>query len=149
MEIPLALSDAQLYPEPLRQVMTQELSIPQILGVPQLARRATQIATQTLTDTRIQRRWTPGARNLLQTGKTALFKTMDPVLHSPRTVSEKGCDFGAAIPGADQEDSMKLMIVPRLIRPQNFLLNRNSNNVRILDFEFAHGILPLRGVYQK
>jgi hypothetical protein len=92
-------------------MMTQELSIPQILRVAQIARRATQITPYTLLDARVQDSWAARPLNLLQAGKTALLKAMDPVLYGSRTVPEKFCDFGAAVSRAYQENTMKLMII--------------------------------------
>jgi hypothetical protein len=126
--------------------MAQELSIPQILRVAQIARRTTQIASDTLLNAGIQGRWATRSLSLLETGKTALFKTMDPVLYGSRTVPEEPCNFGAAVARTYQENAMKLMIVSRFIRSQNFLLHRYSHNVRIFDFEFSHTPPFLKGV---
>jgi hypothetical protein len=146
MEQPLALSNSDIYSELLGQVVTQELSIPQILRVSQIAWRTTQITPDTLLNVSIQGGWASRSLNLLKTSKTASFKTMNPVLYGSRTVPEKLCHLRAAISGAYQKDAMKLMIVSRLIGSQNFLLHRYSHDVRIFDFEFAHKTPYLQGV---
>jgi hypothetical protein len=82
-----------------------------------------------------------GARRLLQAREATLFKTADPVLHGPAAVSEQFRHFTARKSGAYQHDPMETVVISRLLGSENFLLYRNPNNVRIFNFEFAHGSL--------
>lgn len=93
MKQPLTLPDAQVRPEPLGQMMTQEFSIPKILGVSQLTWGVAQVSTEVLTDTGIQCCWTPGTLYLLQASESAFLKAMNPVLYRARAVPESD-DFG-------------------------------------------------------
>ena len=99
---PLALSNSKVYLDPLGQVMAQKLFIPQILGVSQLSWRMTQIVTDMLANTSIQNSWESKTLNLMQSGETALLKTVDLILYSKRTVPGEICHFGAAISGGEQ-----------------------------------------------
>lgn len=134
----LALSHTEAYPEFLGRMMTKELTIPKVLGIPKLRRQATQVFANLLDICLTQSCWATRSRCILNTGKTALFKPLYPVLNRPRTVSEKLCDFMRTQPRAYKKNSVKPVVVPRLLGSQNLFLDGNPHNVGVLDFQLAH-----------
>jgi hypothetical protein len=138
MKQPLTLPNAQMHLKAQGQVMAKKLSVPEVLSVSQFARRQSQISFKPLTDTCIQHRWTARALDILEPCKSAFFKAMNPILYGARAVAEKMRYLGTAIAGTYQQDAVKFMIISGFIRSQNFLLHRNSYNVRFFDFKLAH-----------
>ena len=149
-EQPLALADTQVDAEFLGNVMAKQFSIPKVLGIAQLTRRATQIFSKSLNNAFVQGSRTTWTLRILQASKTAILKTTDPVLHGAGTLAKEFCHFVTAKARAYQQDSMKAMVITGLIRSEDLLLYCDLHDICIFDFEFAHGaLLPARSIAER
>jgi hypothetical protein len=141
VEQSLTLTHANSYPVGIGQMVAEELSVPQVLRVFELSRRPTKIFAHRFSQGFIHGRGTARTRLLLQTSKTALFKTAYPGLNSTGAVTKQLGHLVATESSADHENPMEPMVISRFIGPKNFILNRNPHNFCISDFQFAHRYL--------
>jgi hypothetical protein len=130
-------------------MMTEQFPIPQILRVAELGRRTAQIASDGLLHRFTWSRGTSWSCAFLQAGKAAVLEAADPVLHRTDAVAEKLCHLGAAESMAYQENPMEAVIIPGFLRPQDLVLQRQPHDVRIADFQFAHGSLLSKTIVPK
>ncbi len=135
---PLALPDPQADGEPLGEVVAQELAIPEALGVPQGLGWPPQVAPQPTPQAGIEHARAPGPGGLLESAEPVRLEPADPVLHGSRAVAEQLGHLVASRPPADQEDPVKAVLVPRLLRPEDLLPHRDLHGLCIGDLEFAH-----------
>jgi len=144
-EHPPALSFTHLHSVALPQMKAQQLPVPQILSIPQIARRFAQVFAQGSPNLRVNNRWSPGALGVRHSNKPSLLESAEPVLDRSRTLPEQLGNLVATSPCASKKDSMKTVIVSRLLRAKNLLLNSNSHNLSIMNLNPTHvtSILPV------
>ena len=142
MEKPSTLTFTQPYIILFRQMMTEKLTIPEILRISKLPRRAAQISSNPVTNVSIDKRRTAGSRCLLKTCKATFFKSPDPVLNSPWPVAKKFSHLRATDPRANKQNAVEPVIVSRLLRSQNLLLQSNSHDFCICNLKLAHPTTP-------
>jgi hypothetical protein len=143
MKQPLALTLAYLHTVALVQMMTEKFAFPKALGVPKIKRRLAKINANRFGYTLIYNCRTARARCILKPSKTALLKTSNPILDAATALTEKFRDCRAAQSTADQENPMQAMIVSRFLRSLNFVLDCESDDVRISNLQLAHSSLFL------
>ena len=68
-----------------------------------------------------------------------MFKGLDPTLYCVTVLAEQVCDLLAIVPSSYQQQTVEPVIVPRLLRPLNFLLNGNTHHIGISNLQFSHG----------
>jgi hypothetical protein len=121
--------------------MTEKLSIPQILGVAEVERRAAKVPADAMTNGFTKGSRASGTGRLSQPGKAALFEAADPAVNGAGTVTKEICHLRAAESARNQKNAVEAMIVAGFLRSHDFILHCESNDVRILDFQLAHGSL--------
>jgi len=92
----LALANSNMHLILFRQMMAQELSIPESLTVLKLSWRLTQVPLQLPPNDSIQSRRPTWTGDFLKTTETVLLKALYPVLHRASTVPEQIRHVGAA-----------------------------------------------------
>ena len=125
----------------LRKVMAEEFPIPKVLRIFKRTGGFPKITANLFHNFLIPSLGTTGMRCIHKTGKTFSLKSFDPILNRPWAMIKKFSHFGATESLADQQNTMETMIIPRLFRSLNLLLNRYFHNGRILDLKFTHGAL--------
>ena len=138
----LALPNSELNAVTLRQVVTEEFSVPKILGIPQLPRRQTQIASNLLDGFLVHGAWTPRAETFLQTGKATLFESFNPVLNRAAALPQHLRDFRTTESRTNKQNSVQPVVITGFLGPSDFFLDRESDKLRIFDFQFAHDDSP-------
>ncbi len=66
------------------------------------------------------------------------FQACNPALHRPPIFAKQCGDLLAAMAAGDEQQPMQPMIVPRLTGSSNFLLNGDSHDIGIHNFQFSH-----------
>src|SRR5512139_206211 len=121
--------------------MAEKLSIPQALAIAELGRRAAKVLADGMTDGLTKGSRTSGPGRLLQPGKAAFFKTADPVMHGAGTVTKELGHLSTAESACNQKNAMEAVVVAGFFRSHDLILHREPNDIRILDFQLAHGSL--------
>ena len=73
------------------------------------------------------------------------FKACHPALHCPPIFAKQCGDLLAAMAAGDEQQPVQPMVVPRLIGSSNFLLNGDSHDIGIRNFQFSHDSAPPLG----
>ena len=141
VEQTLALPHAKLHSIARIQVMTEQLSIPKILRMAEVKRRATKILSDSIEQLLIHSRRASRTLCLFKTGKTALLKTLCPILNCASTVAKKLRNLPTTESLAQQQYPMETMIISRLFGPKNFLLHSALQNLGICNLDPAHNAL--------
>jgi hypothetical protein len=141
MEKPLALPDSETDPFFLLKMMADEFSIPEVLGVAQCTWRATQVFSKSPKDLLIQDARTTGAQALFEPCEAAFLETAHPVLDRARAVSQHVGNLIAAESVTDEQNAVEPVVVARLFRAHDLLLNGNLVDVSMFDFQSLHGTL--------
>jgi hypothetical protein len=122
-------------------VVTEKLSIPQILSVAELERRAAKVLADGMTDSFTKGSRASGPGRLSQPGKAALLEAADPGVNGAGTVTKELRHLRAAESARNQKNPVEAMIVAGFLRSHDLILHCQANDVRILDFQLAHGSL--------
>ena len=78
-----------------------------------------------------------GSLSLGQTGQSSLIEAVKPILHRTRRVAQQSSHLRTRHALRDQQDTVQPVIVARLLRPLNLLLqNQNGSGVRY--HEWSH-----------
>jgi hypothetical protein len=121
--------------------MTEKLSIPQIVGVAKLERRTAKVLADGMTDDFTKGSRPSGPGGLSQPGKAVLLEAADPAVNGAGTVTKELCHLRAAESARNQKNAMEAMIVAGFLRSHDLILHCQVDDVRILDFQLAHGSL--------
>jgi hypothetical protein len=132
------LANPEVHTVALFQVMADKLSIPHILGIAKRPGRMAKVPSVHLQGRRLA--WTiPFAKP----GKPTLYKALHPILCWPTPLPKRLGHLTAGRSGKDQQHAVQSLIMSGLIGPEGFLLQGDSHNACILDFQFSHiGLLP-------
>jgi hypothetical protein len=123
-------------------MMTKKLAVPEILRIAKLPWGTPQVNRNAIADIFIHYRGPSWPGRILQPRKTVFFKSAHPVLDSSRSVTKKLGNLGTAKPGANQQDTVKSVVIARFFGSCDFLLDGNSHDLGILNLEFAHIVPP-------
>lgn len=121
-EQPLALAHSQLDSVGLVDPCRQCLAIPQIHPHSRIARLGPQNPIDLLHLLFVQPTGTTGPFSFRQASQALLVKTMNPILDRTRRVAQQAGHLRARQALRYQEDTVQPVVVPRLLRPLNFLL---------------------------
>ena len=125
LELPeqtLALTDPQLDAVGLLNPGRQRLAIPQIDAHPRVARPLSQHSIDFFDLFLTQPAWASRPFSLCQTSQSLLLETVNPILDGTRRITQKPCYFRAGHPLGDQQNAMQPVIVARLVRTLDLLL---------------------------
>ena len=118
----LALSHAQLNPITFVDPGRQRLAIPQVHAHAGVARLGSQHAVDFLDLLWVQATRTPRSFTLHQTTQTPLLKTMHPVLHRTRSITQQTRHFWARHTLSNQQHAVQTVIVARFLGTLDLLL---------------------------
>ena len=146
----LALTDAEAEPVSPGQMMAEELSVPEVLGVTDLAWRAAQVPAKGPKSSFVHGRRATRTGGLLETDETTPFETAHPVLDGPGTVPEEFRHFVTTFAGIYEQDPVEAMVISRVLGPEYLLLNSDLHDVCIFDLQLAHRpLLSARSITEK
>lgn len=134
----LALTCSYLNSVFIAKMMRKYLTIPKILAIAKLARLLSQICLKLHPNRFIHSLRPSRPFFFIQSSKTSIIKTTYLPLNSSRILTKQLCNFTATIPLANQEVPVKTVIITRLFRTSDFLLDSYTHNVLIKYFEFLH-----------
>src|SRR5690606_21761555 len=138
----LTLTHAQLHVVLDGQMVGKQFPVPKILFVSKIARQLPKVFIDLTMDSFVNCGRTPLSLLILQTGKTALLETLNPVLNGARTVSQEVRYFVTRLACTDQQHAMQAVVVARFFGSDDFLLKSHFHDLGILDLKFAHGSPP-------
>ena len=141
---PLALAHAQLDPVTLPQVLGQELAVPQVIRVPELARRAAKLARHALPLASIEQAWPARPLALAQALKALRLKTLYPALHGARVLIKQRRHRPTTLALSHQQQSVQPVVVARLLRARDLLANCHLHHLGVPNLELAHRRPPKR-----
>jgi hypothetical protein len=134
----LTLADSQLGSVPLPQMMGQELAVPQVLFITQVARMQAQIPLELLPGPNLYATRPTFSLSLTQAGKTAFLEPMHPPLNGGGVLAKPVGHVIAAMPLAHQQHTMQTVIVTGFIGATDLLLERDSHGLSIADLQCFH-----------
>ncbi len=144
------MTNAEADPVSLGQMMAEKLSIPEVLGVTDLAWRTAQVPAKGPQRSFVHGSGATRTGGLLETGETAPFEAAHPVLDGSGTVPEELRHFVTTFAGTDEQDPVEAMIITRILGPENLLLHSDLDDVRIFDLKLAHRpLLSVRSIAEK
>ncbi len=123
----------------LLNMIRQKLSIPEILGVPKLPRRSSQIPIHDLQLLRRQSPTAPRFFMIFQTAESMGLKPLNPPLNSHWMMPKQLSHFIAGPSPTNKQYSMKTMIVTRFLRTKDFILQCDFHNLWVSNFQTSHG----------
>jgi hypothetical protein len=138
MKEALALSRTQANAVGLIQMMREELSIPEVLRVAELAGRPSQVAIHLPQLRRRESRRAARPFSFLQPRQASPLKAVHPTLHGRGILSQPLSHLVAIQALADEQQSMQPMVVARLVRAKNLLLQRHAHEVNIRNLQLPH-----------
>jgi len=118
--------------------MGQQLAVPQVLVVIQIAWMATQVAFDFFPRAFINPPGPALALTLPQATETTLFKAMNPTLDSGCMFAKPFSNRVATMPLAYQENSVKPVVVAGFVGAAYLLLNRDSHGLCIRNAKSFH-----------
>jgi hypothetical protein len=119
-------------------MMGQQLSIPQILLIPQVSRLAAKIVIHQLPLLGCQTARATRPFTIRQARKSVFLKTANPALNGSRVLAKQITHLIAAQTPTHQQYPMKSMIIAGLFGPRNLLLNRKAHNLSIGYLKLSH-----------
>src|SRR5271157_3309939 len=138
MKEALALSRTQANAVGLIQMMGEQLSIPEIVRIAELAGRVPQVAFHLPQLRRREPRRTARPLSFLQPRQASPLKTVHPTLHGRGILSQPLSHLVTIQALADEQQSMQAMVVTRLVRSKNLLLQRHAQEVNIRNLQLPH-----------
>jgi hypothetical protein len=146
----LTLADSQLSSVALPQMMGQELAVPQVLFITQVARMQAQIPLELLPGPILYATRPTFSLCLTQAGETAFLEPMHPPLNGGGVLAEPVGHVITAMPLAHQQHAMQTVIVTGFIGATDLLLERDSHCLSIGNLQCFHAeILRHAGLESK
>jgi len=139
----LTLPDSQNNTMLLLKVMTEEFSVPEVLSIPLISGRLSQVLSNASEALLIQYWRATFPWDSLQSGKATLLESLHPILKRTRTVPENFRCLDTTDTRTDKQYSMKTVVIAGFLGPENFLLYGNTHDLCIFDFQFTHDCLLL------
>jgi len=139
---PLALPNRQMDVIRLLQMVTEQLPVPQSLGIAQLAGIAPEVAVNRFPHDLCDRRWPAGVRSFTQPFEATILETPDPALNGVGASAQQPSDFVTVSARAHQQQAVQAMVVFRFIAPNDLLPHQRLNDFRIVNDQLAHRRSP-------
>jgi hypothetical protein len=134
----LALPNTQYLSIPLPYMVHQELPIPHRLLKSKIQRRPAKVFTDSIDVFSTEPVRSTAPFLLSKTSKSIIVEASDPILDSPNATTKHARDLFARHTTACQKNAVELVVIPRLLRSNDFLLNCHLHNITILYVEFLH-----------
>jgi hypothetical protein len=137
---PLALAGFQIDTEVLCNVAGEGFAIPNSTALDaHLSRRFPQGGLYSGQLVAIQPGWTPWALSFQKPRKTGFLKPVHPVFHRPRSIAQHAGCFPTTNAMSDQQHTVEPVIISRLIRTTDFILQRQNHCFGVRNVQFLHG----------
>jgi hypothetical protein len=137
-EQPLTLPYAQGNPILLVHPSSQGLPVPDLPCQAEVFRTPPQSGSDLLELLVVEPSWPPRPLSIDQTSQALLFETMDPILDGPRRIAQQTTHFTAAYTLGHQQYPVQTVVVSRLLRTANLILQRKDQSLGIRNLEFSH-----------
>jgi len=122
----------------LAQMQGEQLAVPDVLVIAQLAWGSLQILRNFHTVRCGQPAWAAGAQAFPQPAAAAGGKTMHPPLDRGRMLTQPGSHRRAGMALAHQQHPVQPMIIPRFGGALDLLLHGDSRGLRMVDSQSFH-----------
>jgi hypothetical protein len=123
-------------------MLRQDRTVPEGGGQIEVTRGLAQITLKTPPTLRIQRPRSSRSLAFPQSVEAALFEAAHPALHGRAVLAKQLRDFSAGSPRRHQQQSMQSVVVTRLLATPDFLLDRYSHHLSVLNLQLAHRLSP-------
>lgn len=137
-EKPLALPHPQSDSPPYGDKRRKSLSIPQVGGKSILHRAFSQSLRDFLQLFTTKPAWAARPLDFCKPGKPLIFKPLHPVGNCSGSISKESGNLSAAQALSHKKNSVQPVIVARLIRSADFILESEHHFFGISDFGFSH-----------
>jgi hypothetical protein len=134
----LALAHPQPHLVAQAKMRREQLAVPQMTGMAKLLRVTSQVTPQRRPLLGVQRGRPTRTHPVAQACQSMGFESPHPALHRPPIFPKPFGDLLAAVAASDQQQPVQPMVVPRLIGSSDFLLDGQSHDVGISNFQFSH-----------
>ena len=115
----------------LRQVVRQELPVPEVLAITPVAGKAPQVTAHRRQLGLPELRGTTRSLSFLQPREAPALETVHPPLNRTGILAQPIGHLIAARAPADEQDSVQAMVVTRVLRASDFLLNGQTHDFNI------------------
>jgi len=134
----LALADPQMHLEPLLDPGAQGLAVPQRTAQSEVPGGLAQGSVDLSEMGFAQAPWAARTRAFGQPCETLGFKTSHPVLDGAWGVTQQTPHFWTGRPLGHQKYTMETMIIARLFRTANLVLQPEDHRFRIINSQWSH-----------
>ena len=86
----------------------------------------------------VQAPWTTGTLSVYQSGQTLGFESAYPIRYRPRRVAQEVADLSTTHALGDQQQAMQSVVITRLGRTLNLVLDRQNHRLGIGNRELFH-----------
>ena len=135
---PLALANLQFNSKPLFKEMPNKFPVPQILCKTQITRGFPERLSKLGKLLGIQRGRTSASLTFLKSGKPASSEAINPIMNSPASLTEVAADLLNRNAPAQEQQTVKPVIVPRILGTGNLLLERYRHSFCIFNNKSTH-----------
>src|SRR4029077_14793973 len=135
----LALTHPQRHPVAQAQMHREQLAVPQMTGMTERLRIASQVTPQRGPLLGAQCARPTRTHPVAQACEAMGFEACHPALHRSSIFPKQVGALRATVPASDKQQPVQPMVVPRLIGSREFLLDGQSHDVGIRNFQFSHG----------
>jgi hypothetical protein len=135
----------------LLEMRRQQLAVSQVSNMTEIRGIAAQVASQSRPLLGIQASRSSRALAITHSLKSLLLKAFDPALHGATVFAKKSCNLLATVATSQKQQTVQSVVVPGFIRAEIFLLNRDSHDLWIGNFELTHvhSLNTIRSPYWK
>lgn len=134
----LALSCSQAHLIFLAQMVGEQLAVPEVLAVTQIARMATQVLFYSLPRLLIQTPRASFALAFMQTLEASHLEAVDPAFNGGRVFPQPLAHVIATVALANQQNPVKPVVIPGFIGPTNLLSESDFHCLSIGDSQRFH-----------
>jgi len=134
----LALPRSQRDPILRLDELGKGLAIPEVGSHPNIQRRPPKDVPDLAKLFVPESGWPPWPLQIDKSGKTLCLETVDPVFHGPRGIPKQPPDFRTTHPLCDKQHRMEAMVVSRIPRPANLILEAKYHQIGVWYREFFH-----------
>ncbi len=134
----LTLAHSKNHVIALLKVRGQQFAIPQVTNMAEIGGAATQVALQRSPLLGIQTGRSSGAFSVAHSLQPVLLKAPDPALYGAPVFPEKISNLLTTLTTRQKQQTVQPMVIPGLVRPGDLLLNGDSHNVGICNFQLPH-----------
>jgi hypothetical protein len=137
----LALTHPQAHLEALLDPGTQRFPIPQRAAQAEVTRSLAQRLVHFLQLRLAQTSGAPRALPLAQSCQTPFLKTSNPIFHRSRSIPQQPTNLRTGHALGHEQHPMEPVIIARLFRTPNFVLQSENDRLGISNLEWSHAFM--------